>query len=64
MHSKGKGWPEDESLSRRKSSDLFAYVFPTKELVEFTQEYFHMESSTGNLLRTEVLSGEIKVQLK
>lgn len=53
-----------KSLSRRKSSELFAYVFPVKELVEFTQECFHMDSSTENLLRTEVLLGEIKVQLK
>lgn len=31
VHSKGMGWPEDGSLSRRKSSELFAYVFPLKE---------------------------------
>lgn len=35
-----------------------------KELGGFIQEYFHRESSTENLCRTEVLLGEIKVQMK
>lgn len=39
-------------------------MFTVKELGEFTQEYFHMESSTENLFKTEVLLGEIKVQMK
>lgn len=39
-------------------------MFAVKELREFTQEYFHMESSTENLFRTELLLGEIKVQMK
>lgn len=62
MHSKRKVWPEDKipAGGRKKKKKLFA----VKELGGFVQEYFHMESSTENLCRTEVLLGEIKVQMK
>lgn len=60
VHSKGKVWPEVPA--EKKVNCL--HVFTVKELGEFTQEYFHMESSTENLFKTEVLLGEIKVQMK
>lgn len=63
MHSKGKVWPEDQVPAEKKVSCL-QMCFAVKELGEFTQEYLHMESSTENLFKTEVLLGEIKVQMK
>lgn len=64
---KGRADLEMKVSAEENASELFAYVKGKKKeekLVEFTQECFQMESSTENLFRTEVLLGEIEIQLK